>query len=208
MSYANQQSSSTRMVGFGIVVLMHVAVGYALQSGLARSVIEVIRGPIETKIIEEQKPDDKEPPPPPPKFDQPPPPFVPPPEISIDMPAESSSTTAISNVQSKVSAPAPVAAPKPAQPDTPPQSTKRNSQPEYPPSARRAGEEGTVILLLYVKEDGRIGEAKVDKSSGFNRLDEAAQKEAERNWRFKPATKDGKPVAAWTKVAVTFRLTN
>lgn len=207
MSYANQQSSSSRLAGIGVVVLLHAIVIYALQSGLAQSVVETIRGPIETKIIDEIKPEDKEPPPPPPKFDQPPPPFVPPPEVAIDLPAESS-TTAISNVQSKVATPAPVAAPKPSLPDTPPQSTKKNSQPEYPPSSRRAGEEGTVILLLYVLENGRVGEAKVDKSSGFERLDDAAQKEAQRNWRFKPATKDGKPVAAWTKVAVTFRLTN
>lgn len=206
MSYVNQQSSTSRLAGFGAVILLHVAVIYALQTGLAQSVVEVIRGPIETKIIEEVKPVDKEPPPPPPKFDQPPPPFVPPPEIAIDYPAESS-TTAITNVQAKVAVPAP--APKaPSLPDTPPQSTKRNSQPEYPPSSRRAGEEGTVILLLLVQENGRVGEAKVDKSSGFTRLDEAAKKEAERNWRFKPATKDGKPVAAWTKVAVTFRLTD
>lgn len=206
MSYANPNTGSSRMVGFGIVVLLHIGVFYALQSGLARSIVETVRGPIETKIIEEVKLEDKEPPPPPPKFDQPPPPFVPPPEISIDLPVESASTTAISNVQSKVAAPP--APPRPAQPDTPPQSTKRNSQPEYPPSSRRAGEEGTVILLLYVLENGRVGEVKVDKSSGFGRLDEAAEKEAKRNWRFKPATKDGKPVAAWTKVAVTFRLTN
>ena len=84
----------------------------------------------------------------------------------------------------------------------------RITQPEYPPASRRAGEEGTVHLQVYVLETGRAGEIKVAKSSGFPKLDEAAVKEVQRNWRFVPGKEDGKPVAMWHIFAVTFRLTD
>jgi protein TonB len=84
----------------------------------------------------------------------------------------------------------------------------RITQPEYPPASRRAGEEGTVNLQVYVLETGRAGEIKIAKSSGFPKLDEAAVKEVQRNWRFVPGKEDGKPVAMWHIFAVTFRLTD
>jgi protein TonB len=157
--------------------------------------------------------EDDEPPPPPPDIDTPPP-FVPPPEISIDIPAAATSANTITVTNT----PAPVAAPPPPPPKeeratvkTPPSATGKGSratQPEYPPSSRRAGEEGTVILQVYVLDNGRAGEVKVGKSSGFPKLDEAAVKEVQRNWRFVPGKEDGKPVPMWHTFAVTFRLTD
>jgi protein TonB len=113
----------------------------------------------------------------------------------------------------------PVAAPPPpvAKPvekqvvKTPPSTQGRGAritQPEYPPASRRAGEEGTVQLAVFVLESGRAGEIKVAKSSGFPKLDEAAVKEVQRNWRFVPGKEDGKPVSMWHTFAVTFRLTD
>jgi protein TonB len=58
-------------------------------TGLAKKVVEVVRAPIETKVIEEIK---KPPPPPeivvppPPRLESPPPPFIPPPEVQIATP--------------------------------------------------------------------------------------------------------------------------
>src|SRR5688500_20389532 len=70
-----------------MVGLLHLAIGYALVTGLARKVVEVIKAPLETKIIEEvKKPPPDQPPPPPPKMAAPPPPFIPPPEINIQVP--------------------------------------------------------------------------------------------------------------------------
>ena len=70
MDYASQQRNPAKhSIGFGIVILLHVVVGWALLNGLARKVVEVIKAPIETKIIEEVKP-----PPPPPPENLPPPP--------------------------------------------------------------------------------------------------------------------------------------
>ena len=90
MNFAQQQADPRRrIVGFGAVLLFHLLIVYALVSGLAKKVVDVVRAPIETKVIEEIK---KPPPPPeivvppPPKLEAPPPPFIPPPEIQIATP--------------------------------------------------------------------------------------------------------------------------
>src|SRR5256885_4487152 len=60
--------------------IFHVLLIYALVHGLARKIVEVVRAPLETKIIEEVKRPPQEqppPPPPPPKLATPPPPFIP-----------------------------------------------------------------------------------------------------------------------------------
>ena len=207
--------NSKRMAAFALVVLIHVLFVYVLASGLGKQVVEVVMGPVETRLIEELPDEEDEPPPPPPEIETPPP-YVPPPEISIDIAVDTSNTTAISNVTSErpVAAPPPVAAPKPVERDvvkTPPSTQGRGariSQPEYPPASRRAGEEGTVTLQVFVLDSGRAGEVKVAKSSGFPKLDEAAVNEVKRNWRFVPGKEDGKPVSMWHTFAVTFKLTD
>jgi protein TonB len=204
MTYTSQHSTSKRLVGFGLVALFHVFLVYMLASGLGSSVVKIIRGPIETKIIEEVKETKKAPPPPPPKFEQPPP-FVPPPEVSIALPAESSST-AISQTTSRIAPPAPKPA---AVVTTPPRSDPKHpvTQPPYPPTSVRLEEQGSVILALYIQADGRVSDAKVQKSSGYARLDEAAVREAMKgSWHFFPATQGGAPVPAWHAIKVTFRL--
>ena len=63
MDYADTQRNGSRhAMGFGIVVVLHLILGWALMNGLAQRLVEVIKAPIETKIIEEAKP--PEPPPP------------------------------------------------------------------------------------------------------------------------------------------------
>jgi periplasmic protein TonB len=160
-------------------------------------------GPIETRVIEEQiKPTD-EAPPPPPKIETPPP-YVPPPEIDIAMEVTTAPTTAISAVQTTQKAPPP---PPPVADVAPRSDPKRPvSQPDYPSASQRLGEEGVVTLTLYVLENGRVGEARVEKSSGFPRLDEAAVKHATARWRLLPGTREGKPVAMWMQMNVRFQL--
>jgi periplasmic protein TonB len=208
--------NSKRMAAFALVVIIHVLFVWVLASGLGKKVVEVVMGPVETRMIEEL-PEEDEPPPPPPELETPPP-YVPPPEISIEIPVDSGPTTAISNVTSErpFAAPPPVAAPaaKPVERDvvrTPPTTQgkgARATKPEYPPSSRRAGEEGTVTLKAFVSENGRASQVEVVKSSGFPKLDDAAVQEVQRNWRFAPGKEDGKPVAMWHTFAVTFRLTD
>jgi hypothetical protein len=56
MDYAQQQRQPGKhATGITVVIILHVVVGYALVSGLARKAIEVIKQPMTTKVIEEQK---------------------------------------------------------------------------------------------------------------------------------------------------------
>ncbi len=66
MDYASQQRNPGKhLPGIGFVVLLHVVLVWALVNGLARKVVEVVKGPLETKIIQEIKPPPPEAPPPP-----------------------------------------------------------------------------------------------------------------------------------------------
>ncbi len=80
------------------------------------------------------------------------------------------------------------------------------TQPSYPAASIRFGEEGTVTVEVRVGPDGRVLESRLQRSSGFPRLDAAALEEARRVWRLKPATVDGVPIEAWHAVRVSFRL--
>jgi protein TonB len=207
--------NSKRSLAFVLVVIIHVFFFWLLASGLGARVVEVVMGPVETKIID-QKQDDDKPPPPPPEIDTPPP-YVPPPEVSIEIATDTAPTTAITNVTSERPV-APVAAPPPPKPvvehkvvRTPPSTQGRGAragQPDYPPASRRAGETGSVTLNICVDESGRPTEVKVAKSSGFERLDEAAASYAQRNWKLVPAKEDGKPIASCGNFMVTFKLTD
>jgi protein TonB len=197
--------SRRALVFLGIVVL-HVGFVYVLNAGLATQAVEVVFGPIETKMIEEIKDEEEKPPPPPPKIETTPPPFVPPPDISIDLPVETSTTTAITATTKK-----PVAKPPPAPPKVekvPPRQNPRRPlvEPDYPPQSKRLGEEGATVLRLYILEDGRVGDAQIATSSGFPRLDEAALKHAKRAWKFLPGTEGGKPVPMWYEFRVVWKI--
>ncbi|XLZ68087.1 energy transducer TonB [Massilia sp. SR12] len=69
------------------------------------------------------------------------------------------------------------------------------SQPPWPAADLEAKHTGTVALRLNVSENGTVTASSVDKTSGFDSLDEAARTSIAK-CRFKPATKDGKAVAA------------
>ena len=92
MTTSSYQPSTTRFVGIGLVVLLHIAIIYALVNALAHRTVEFTPAPIETKIIDQAPQEKLEPPPPPPKFAPPPPPFVPPPEINVETPPPPQST--------------------------------------------------------------------------------------------------------------------
>jgi len=75
----------------------------------------------------------------------------------------------------------------------------------YPAVSRRLGEQGEVVLRLYVLADGRIGDVVIQQSSGHPRLDRAAV-EAARRWRLLPARRGDNAVALWHEWPVHFRL--
>ena len=64
MDFSKRQDDPRRhLLGLSVVVALHVLIVYALVNGLARKVVDVVRAPIETRLIEEII----KPPPPPPK---------------------------------------------------------------------------------------------------------------------------------------------
>ena len=200
-SSKSAEKNTSRTVGFVVVVVLHVGAFYALQSGLAKNFVDALAGPLEASLIEEVVIEEAAPPPPPPDFEAPPPAFIPLPDISIEAPAPQQT---ISKVTAVKKPPPPPPPPK----IVPPRSNPRRpiTQPPYPTMSRRLGEEGVVTLLLTVNENGRVTEARVDESSGFERLDEAAVREALRRWRLIPGTINGKASSMQFKFAVRFRI--
>jgi protein TonB len=80
-----------------------------------------------------------------------------------------------------------------------------NPHPDYPPIARRLGEEGKVLLKVRVTADGRAAAIDVEKSSSSNRLDDAAVRSVTR-WRFVPAKRGDEAIEATVIVPIIFRL--
>jgi len=76
----------------------------------------------------------------------------------------------------------------------------------YPELARKAGIEGTVVVMAQISENGDVLKTNIHRSLGEdNGCDEAAI-EAIRSIKWTPAKYEGKPVAVWISVPVKFRL--
>ena len=106
------------------------------------------------------------------------------------------------------------AAPTPSQPASPPPAVVQprfdaayldNPSPPYPSVSRRMGEEGEVRLRVRVDPAGLAQQVDIHQSSGYPRLDQAAQ-DTVRQWRFVPARQGDQPVAAWVIVPIQFTL--
>ena len=80
-----------------------------------------------------------------------------------------------------------------------------NPRPNYPAVSRRLGEEGKVLLRVLVSPDGRAAAVNLEKSSNFERLDEAAR-QAVAQWRFVPAKRGDEAVEATIIIPLVFRL--
>jgi len=209
-----QRLSSRKLTSIGIVLGLHLLLGYALVSGLARKVVEVIKQPIETKIIEEVKtpPPPPENLPPPPKMAPPPPSFVPPPEVVVNAPPQNAPTITTTTVRPpdttvRLAPPAPPAPPAPRV--APSLNFNACDKPEYTTAARRAEAQGTVVVIYTMDVDGRITEASVEKSSGPTRehkqLDRATL-EAVKACKGRPGMVDGKPERLSGRVEYVWKL--
>jgi protein TonB len=194
------------------VVLFHVFALWALQSGLLRRAIEVIV-PVQMLSDFVEPPAPKVVPPPP----APPTPVkqpvvqtkvaaLPPPPQPIAI----ADTTPSPNAPTGVTTPQPPAPPIAAQvavappaPPAPPAQPRvelpssdadylQNPRPVYPPMSKRLNEQGQVIHSVLIGVDGLPISAKLVKSSGFDRLDQAAYK-AVMSWRYVPGKRNGVP---------------
>lgn len=101
-------------------------------------------------------------------------------------------------------------APEAPAPVTPPRTDAahlNNPAPQYPALSRRLGEQGRVMLDVYILPDGSVGEIKLNRSSGFPRLDNAAL-QAVKTWKYVPAKRGDNPIPFWYVQPVSFVLNN
>jgi protein TonB len=197
------QSSSSALrgrMGRGALVLgAHVAIiyGVAASLGIVRSPVQV--EPMQAVLITETEPVEQKPLEPVKPELATPSAEVAPPELMIEVPIEEALPV------EAVPENAITASAAPSSPPYADLAVTHSTQPVYPPASRRMNEEGVVALAVRVDERGRPIEVRVEQSSGFPRLDQAAV-EGLRKWRFQAAVRDGAATSAWTTVRVRFRL--
>jgi protein TonB len=199
----------------GSVILFHVAALWALNTGLLRRAVEIVI-PVETLSEMLAPPMPKAEPVPQP---QPPEPVRQPVVKRVQAAPQ---PAAIPDPRPAPDAPTGVVAPQPPAPPVvaaaPPspapakveQPTSdadylQNPKPAYPPLSKRLGEQGKVVLRVLIGADGLPQTAEVLKSSGFDRLDQAAQATVLK-WRFVPGKRGGMPETAWAQVPINFVL--
>ena len=76
----------------------------------------------------------------------------------------------------------------------------------FPQAAIRRKLHGTVMLRVLVDAEGKPTQVVIEKTSGSDLLDKSARDQVLANWRFQPATAQGRAVPAWARVPVSFEL--
>jgi protein TonB len=82
---------------------------------------------------------------------------------------------------------------------------RQNEQPPYPVIAKRRGYEGEILLNVLVNPEGVVSEIQIKHSSGHLSLDEAALQTVKK-WLFTPGTEEGRHVAMWVDIPISFQL--
>lgn len=221
MAYADQGMSRGRITAIVVVGLLHALLGYAFVTGLAYNVVKKVQEDLKTfDVIEEPPPPEEEPPPPPPETPQPvqPPPIVsPPPIVRVNTPPPAITTTRVApppviTTTAPPAPPAPVVAPPPPRivEATKPRADLRGliTGDDYPSSAMRNEEEGTVRVRLTVGPNGRVSDCSVTSSSGSSSLDSATCRLLKSRARFTPAKNNqGQPTTdTYNSPPITWRL--
>ena len=197
-----QTNNTSKLTGFVIVVLIHIAAIAALVTALASGQILKQIQDIQASVAAEKVPP-KAPPPPPPDLAKPPPPVAIVPEFSVAQEAPPPITT-VKKAPPAPPPPAPVvAAPTELKPIE-----RTHSLPPYPTISQRLGEQGTSQIQVSINTGGRVTDCKVIHSSGSKRLDNAACSYVQGHWRWEPPTRAGKKVDAKTNVSVVWNLKN
>lgn len=183
-----------RALGAIIAIAFQALIVWGLIVGLAISQGVTLKD-LEAAVIQEDKTDT--PPPPPPVDFKPPPAVIAPPEVSIDI-TDTAPTTAIQNVQAK----------DPNAAVTSPKGSNRNriTSSDYPDLSRRLSEQGTTVLKITIDTSGTVVEADVVKSSGYQRLDEAAVNMVKNKWHYTPAMQYGKPIQFTANINIVWKL--
>ena len=205
-SYAAQRSPGRSAFGFAFVIVLHAILIWGLMNGLGHKMIEVIKGPLEAKIIAAPKPPkEAEPPPPPPETVKPPPPYIPMPQINV---------AATDDNSNAISAPLSSAPPSKAPPPPPPAAVADTyvqpvaiggEKPTYPESLVDDEVEGTAIVVCTVNVDGTTSDCSVASVTGSALFGQAAL-EFVRSHRFRPATHNGVATATRAQMPFKFKL--
>jgi len=211
------------------VLLLHALGVWALQSGLLQRVVEVVVAVQAISTLQDLPiPKAVEPPPPPPPVPKAVPlakptetPAVPTP-VAAPVPSTPLASTSV-EASPAFTAPVAPAPPAPvvvaAAPSPPPATAPapklelpssdadylHNPRPGYPRLSRQRGEQGKVVVQVFIGIDGTAQRAEIKVSSGFERLDQAALATA-RAWRYVPGKRGGVPEAMWFSVPINFVL--
>ena len=79
-------------------------------------------------------------------------------------------------------------------------------QPRYPPLALNMAQSGTVIVNSLISETGDVVRTEILKGIKDGRGFERAAETAIKQWKFRPARKDGVNVKVWKPIEITFKL--
>jgi len=206
MAYADRNTSGSRVIAIVMVAVIVAGMGYAFVTGLAYQYIKKTAEKLNPFDVQEPPPPPEEvpPPPPPPDTPVPPPPtqiVVPPAQVPVPTQAPPIPTTSVIPPAPPITPPAPPAQPAPPQPPAPPRIAKKLSprgspqswvtDDDYPASALRAEQAGTVRFRLDVDASGKVTNCTVTGSSGTSVLDTTACNLLKRRARFNPAEDEG-----------------
>lgn len=185
---------SGRAVFIGITFALHLAVAFAFMQMQNRKHFIEQAPPIEVSLLEEHARAE----PPPPVYTPPPVNVaytLPTPDVTIETEVVTTAiaTTAISSGD----------APSVVPPMVESVEYLRAAPPVYPKESQRKREHGTVVLRVLVDADGRPAQIRVERSSGFERLDTAAR-EAVAKFLFRPYEVNGIAQPAQVLIPIGF----
>jgi TonB family protein len=213
-AYAPQHDSaffSRRSAILLLIVGLHGFFFYALKTGLAHSIVNVIPAPFQAVVL----PADKIP-------DEPPPPLAQP---DFSRPTFDDSQPDIPPLEEYSELTTALELPPRSNDPLPPAPSQQRvvnrvmggpgkgfpaTDDFYPSAARRLGETGLAIARVCVDERGRVTELPtIAQTSGSARLDEGALKLAKAgSGHYRPSTEDGRPVSSCYPVRIRFQLTD
>ena len=212
-NYRPSGTASQRVTGFVLAAALNAGIAYILLATLGMVPMPTIPMPFNGRVIIEPR-DVELPPPPQPTIPQSQiKEFVPP---IIEIPLEPDTNRHVittpeaspqvppAEQQQQASVERPIPPPIVMMPARAIMAT--HTTPDYPPVSRRLGEQGTLRLRLTIGVDGMVEDARVEVSSGHQRLDDAAVQWVKAHWRYEPAMQGPKPIPATATAEVTFRL--
>jgi protein TonB len=192
---SRKELTKERLAGYVLAGAVNLALVAGLISGLAVHYMKHQPAELKVALIQPTKEVQTQPIPKPtmvvPKD------TIAPPQIEVQTPTPNA-------IQQKVAPQQPSAAP----------ATRANgissthSTPPYPPGAKKAQQEGTVVLHIMISASGDVTSATVSKSSGVPELDQTAVSWVVAHWKYKPATNNGVAVASQSDAQVVFSLKN